>query len=450
MQPTRVQPEITADDLANPPAPLKLTEPTPETPNLASQGIVENVRAETDNIIAAQTEEAKQLAKLREERAAFGLQDGLGSFRQEQMDKFELPQNMRELKDINLQLARMQEQSQLKQVDIAGGPGQTVGQANREITQEDRKFAVRSAGLAARAAVLQGNIETATTLVKDTVDAAYMDRTLRNTNLKDQIDDLSGVVDDQTQQLLDAKKREIEKEDEAIKEVKDAISSALLAGATTAEVSQLTGDTLSDDEKLALAQSIQAREARTDIELEREGQRASNAAAWASAAERAASDDDPSTDPDAIAGMSNTISLVRDSINRVLGSGEFDALYEGAGANPIAEFVRRNVGSSATTKTRLDAQLDTIKSNMLQLGSDPNIRQFFGPQMSEADVRMMMAAASRLQSSNMTPTEIKEEIGRIDTFIGKLEAAAEAKSSGGAVNPNVLVAPDGTQVEIID
>lgn len=269
MPPTRLQPEILADDLANPPADFMLTDPQPEGP-LRSNPTIGAVRGETDNLIAAQTKEAEQLAKLRDERAAFGLQQSLGDYRTDLNKQFELPENLRQLKDINLQLADMQEQSDFKKVDIAGGPGQTLGQAYREVTQEDRRFAVRSSALAARAAVLQGNIETASALIDDAVNTAFQDRQLNNQNIRDQITDLSGVVSEQTQQLLDARQRELDAEDARIEELKGNISAALLAGASTSEVAQLTGDRLTDDQKLALAQSIQAREARFDIGQERE------------------------------------------------------------------------------------------------------------------------------------------------------------------------------------
>lgn len=151
----------------------------------------------------------------------------------------------------------------------------------------------------------------------------------------------------------------------------------------------------------------------------------------------------------------STLSLMRDTISRIKGreGGDdqeaYDALYKAAGANPTAEWFRRNLGSRSTDFTRLNTYVDTLKSNMLMLGSDPNIRDFFGPQMSERDVDMMMSSATALQTANQNPTEVLSEVQRIEQFIGKYEAAVQAKSGNYLYNPNVVIAPDGTAIEII-
>lgn len=272
MTATMMTPEVSAADLANPPAPVNIT--TPQVSTVPKRSVtVDNVVNETNNIIQANTEEAQQLKQARAERDAFGLNDSLSSFANDIYDQYDMPQNIKELKDINLRLAGMAEQSALNKVDIEGAPGQTLGQAGREVTQEDREAAVRSAGLAARAAVLQGNIETAQSLARDAVTMEYQDRQLELQNRTAQINDLRDVVDGQTQQLLDAELREIEKENARIEEVKTAVATAMVSGASSAEVGQLNSN-LPDDQKLALAQSIIARNATENIGLDRQVQRA--------------------------------------------------------------------------------------------------------------------------------------------------------------------------------
>lgn len=260
---------ISASDLANPVSPAPLTPPVEPSP-LPSNGMVKAVADETNNIIAAQTEEAKQLKDLRGQFAALGEQGSLSDLYSSLSSEYELPQNMKELKDINLQLTDMQTDSDLTKSRIAGAAGQTLGQGGREITQEDREHAIRSAGLAARAAVLQGNIETASSLVSQAVNIAYQDRTLKNQNLLAQIQDLSGVVDDQTQQLLDKEQRKYEEDQAKIAEIKQAVNAAALSGAASAqEMQQLSDPLLSDEDRLALAQGIVARGAREDRALDR-------------------------------------------------------------------------------------------------------------------------------------------------------------------------------------
>lgn len=263
-----VSPTVSANDLANPPITTKVTEPKIGSVPAGVNQTIQNVKSETDNLIAAQTKEAERLNQLRDEQAAFGLNNDLASLQKDQLNQYGVPQSAKELKDINLQLNDIETQSGLSQVAIAGAAGQTLAQGQRELTQEDREFAVRSAGLAARAAILQGNIETGRALANDAVNLAFQERQLKAQNLRDQINDLSGVVDKQTQQLLDQKKRELDKEDERIKELKDAISAAIVSGATQQEMARLNDPNMSDEDKLALAQSIQARTALEDRSLD--------------------------------------------------------------------------------------------------------------------------------------------------------------------------------------
>lgn len=156
------------------------------------------------------------------------------------------------------------------------------------------------------------------------------------------------------------------------------------------------------------------------------------------------------TEAESTSAAFDTIDLVRGTISRITGTNEFDPLYKASGANRIAEFVRKNIGSSATDFTRLNTYVDTLKSNMLMLGSDPAIRDFFGPQMSERDVDMMMASATNLQPGNQQPSEVLAEVQRIEDFIGKYESAVKAQALGADPNRAVVTAPDGVEYVFVD
>ena len=266
---------LNADELINP---VRLNPVSiPKAGSLPDRNIVNNVARETGEIIAAETEDAKELKKLRREFGALSKDGSLTDvFNQSLRDSGVSEDSFAELKDIRLQLSDQATASELTKTGIAGAAGQTLGQAGREITQEDREEAVRSAGLAARAAVLQGSIETAQAAATQAVNIAYQDRTLKNQNLTTQINDLSGVVDEQTQQLLDEKQREIDADNEKIKELKSNIAAAMVSGASQSEITQLNDPDMSDEAKLALAQGITARGATEERGLEIEGKRLSN------------------------------------------------------------------------------------------------------------------------------------------------------------------------------
>lgn len=253
----QLNPEVSANDLTTPPVVPTLSQPKIGT--LPNTPLVKNVAGETQNIIAAKTQEAADLAKLRQENAAFMNEGSLSDLFQTKKDEYGVDDTFKELKDINLQLSDANTASEMTKTKISGAEGQTLAQGQREVTQEDREAAVRNSGLAARAAVLQGNLETATALATQAVQIAYQDRTFKQQNLLSQLNDLSGVVDKQTQQLVDQAKVEAEEELRQIERLEGEISNAMVNGASASEIAQLTGSQLDDASKLSLAQSITAR-----------------------------------------------------------------------------------------------------------------------------------------------------------------------------------------------
>jgi hypothetical protein len=190
--------QVSANSLTNPPKAPVLTPPAIETP--PPTGTADAVSKDLTEIISAQTQEAADLKKRRQEFAELGELGTLSDFRTEQLEEFGVPESTRQLKDIQLQLADIDTGSELRKVEIQSG-GQGAIQGQRSLTQEDRENAVRRSGLAAKASVIQGNIETATSLVDQAVTTTYQDRTLKNNNLLNQIKDLSGkLVSKQTKQ----------------------------------------------------------------------------------------------------------------------------------------------------------------------------------------------------------------------------------------------------------
>lgn len=149
-------------------------------------------------------------------------------------------------------------------------------------------------------------------------------------------------------------------------------------------------------------------------------------------------------DPAEVQNALNNFQFLRGSVQKVM------ELSGGASPNPTAEFFRRNVGSSSTENTQLQGYVDTLRANMLTLATDPSIKQFFGPQMSDADVRLMTAAGTNLRPNEQTPEQLMEEAIRIDDFINRAETAVREGAKGNVYSGNIITAPDGTVVEIVD
>ena len=250
---------VSANQLSNPVD--TVTVPQPQVSSIPPQSgqLVTNITRDNAGFIAAQTEEARQVKDLQNQFGALNDQGSLSDLFNTTRDQFGGgSDSLKELKDIQLQLTDMDTKSGLNKVNIESG-GQGAMQGQRSLTQEDREAAVRSAGLAARASVIQGNIQTANAAAKSAVDIAYQDRTLKSTNLLNQISMVQDKVDEQTAQLLETEKRGYEADLAAVKELKDATQNAIVSGASQAEVSQLMDSTVDDATKLALAQTITAR-----------------------------------------------------------------------------------------------------------------------------------------------------------------------------------------------
>lgn len=82
------------------------------------------------------------------------------------------------------------------------------------------------------------------------------------------------------------------------------------------------------------------------------------------------------------------------------------------------------VGS--TKYTQLDQYTNTLKTNMLTLATDPNIKKFFGPQMSNADVLLMTSAGTTLNPQNLNSKQMKEELKRIDGLFTRMQSSLPA------------------------
>lgn len=254
-----MEPTVSATNLAEPVTPVTVPQPEVETIPAGPLNVARNVSRNAQGFIEAQTAERDRLNELQDTFGALSDQGSLSDFFTQQREQFgATPANLQELQDIQLRLSDMDTESGLRKVNIESG-GQGASQGVRSLTQEDRENAVRTAGLAARAAVIQGNIETATQLARDAVNIEYQQRTLTANNLLQQISMVQGQVSEQDAQLLEQEKRGYEAELATIQEVKDNVANAMVNGASQAEIAQLTSDQMGDADKIALAQSITAR-----------------------------------------------------------------------------------------------------------------------------------------------------------------------------------------------
>jgi len=272
-----IQPTVSADEIANPPA--KVTPPVPRVntnDGSRTTGLVGNVADNTQGILGAELETRKKADEI---NALLGTQTFDGASQREQYgQQYGLPDNLSRLTDIQTQLARRNTDSGITKTRIAGSAGQTMNQGQREITQEDREASIRDAGLAAEASILSNNIETATKIVNSAMSDYYADRQLENQNKIQQLEYYSGIADEQTKQLLDKEKRAYEADQKKVERTLDAVDTAVTSGAASPEeIRLLTDPTTSDDERIGLAQAITGRASKNLYDAELYGKYLSNA-----------------------------------------------------------------------------------------------------------------------------------------------------------------------------
>jgi hypothetical protein len=476
---TGVQPTVSATELVNP-AP-KVNPPAPvvnTNDGTRTGGLIDNVANNTQEFIRSTSENAakeQELAQLLGNQTfdAAGQRTKLG-------EQYGLPENVTRLTDIQTQLAKANTASNVQKTQIAGAAGQTLGQGQRELTQQDRENAVRNAGLAAEAAVLQGSIETASTLINSAMQDYYSDRQLTNQNMIQQLEYYGGLADDETAQLLEKEKRVYEEDQLNIQRaqtmVDGAVSSGYLSGKELQDVLAIKDPAAQAE----MAQIIIAREIQKEIaeakaaaagagidSPETKNFGTTDAPIWKQWNSTTGSWEDvtgitgASGSPEEIQQTLDQLSFLRDTTARILGGediegNKYDALYKASGPSGAAKFLGDTfVGD--TDYRRLETLTDTLRTNVLALMTDPAVKKFFGPQMSNADVKLMSATGSTLRPESQSPEDMKAEAQRLDDLLNRMQTAVKQGQSGlpnnvqGPVQPvNVITAPDGLQIEIID
>jgi len=82
-----------------------------------------------------------------------------------------------------------------------------------------------------------------------------------------------------------------------------------------------------------------------------------------------------------------------------------------------------------TKYRQLESLTNTLKTNVLSLMTDPSIKKFFGPQMSNADVELMTSAGTTLNPEKQSPSMLKLEIERLTKLFSRMKASINNKST---------------------
>lgn len=97
-------------------------------------------------------------------------------------------------------------------------------------------------------------------------------------------------------------------------------------------------------------------------------------------------------------------------------------LSTASGASGISKFIGDKLVGD-TKFRQLESLTNTLRTNVLTLMTDPSVKKYFGPQMSEADVRLMTAAGTTLNPDNQSPKQMKAEVERLDNLFKRMQDA---------------------------
>ena len=125
------------------------------------------------------------------------------------------------------------------------------------------------------------------------------------------------------------------------------------------------------------------------------------------------------------------MTFLEDTANKVI------SLSKKSGPSDITKKIGDTfVGSSGFRQ--LEALTNTLRTNVLTL-ADPNIKKFFGPMMSNSDVKLMTAANTTLNPESQSPAQMREEATRLLAIFKEMTAAVKQ----GAGTPQAGQAPAG-------
>lgn len=319
--------------------------------------------------------------------------------------------NLKQLQDETLKLAQMQAKFRSGAQTIRDGQGQSQVFAGNQLQQLSNDEAVQVGNQALIVQALQGNVSTARQIALDTVQFAQKDREVELDNLLRQYNALSGRVSGAEAKQLEAEKQKWQTEKDNITYYREQVSEAIKAGATPDEMQKLTDPSLSIQQKIVLAQTINAR--RTS-----EAMSATGASVDAKAVEAANAQ---------IMQADNAITAATDLTNLIGSSGFSGAVGFGVKKNILS--IIPGVGPEAipgTQRADFEAKFNQLKGAITL----PNLQQMRGlGAMSDREFATLSSASTAL-SLDMTEQAFKTELAKVLTTLDNVKKKASMKASG--------------------
>lgn len=427
---TPATPTITADNLA-PMTPIKLPEPVPDT---TSQEIINGatagaeVKAETDRLNAEKNKGISEVTKL---LGDIGAVEGKQFTYEEQAGA----SSAKKLAD-DLQSSIEIESRALKNYtdNLYKNPNLTTTLVNRLATEQERKSASTIADLSIAQQVATRNYDRAVALAEKKVEAELApikrDLEAKKFIFDANIDLWNAGEKSILESALQKQEREYEAEKEARTQIENLKIEARKNGAPDSVINKMAQANTVDEALLAAGNY-------SSDPLDRELKRLQIAKARADLAPNGTDAPtvktingvdkqwNPQTqtweDISGVTGPKDTTTQLdflattaQEAIDLSRASGR------GTARQAVGKFVK-----GATKSQQLEQLANTLKTNVLTMSTDPNIKKYFGPQMTEKDVELMTSAGTTLNPDLQTPEQFKAEAERIAEMVARAKKAVE-------------------------
>lgn len=452
----RTAPRITPESLTPTPE-VKVTPPA--TP-VVTPALEAGIEAQTDQFTQNLTEQRKQAETNKTTALTDYINQLKGAKTQTTLESDAYAQEggvndiQTELNDINDQIKREQLSMRRAREAIEKKGGGLASGAASEIANLERESIAKQADLSIIQQGIQGRYDSAKEIADRAVKAQLEQQNVLldalKFNYQENKDIFTTAEQREFETLLGNRERDITKEENRLKEIKDFALKALEAGATVSETKQMMGAKTLEEAMAIGGAYFRPKPAAVSA-------KAPDLQNFGTATEPLWKQYDPATGQWVdVAGLGGGTAAVADAQKgldqvRFLRSTITDAkdLVSATGPNAISRGLG-NVFVGNTRVKQLQNKIDTLKTNLLTLNSDPNLRKFFGPQMTEKDTQLLMSAGSTLDAYDNSVADNEAELARYDTLLKKIESSLSGASATLSSPQEIITAPDGQEYYFTD
>lgn len=370
----------------------------------------------------------------------------------------------RDVSNYTSQLNNIVAKAQAESLGLEGqGRGITESIIGGQQAQINREAAIQALPIQAQLASSQANLEEATRHLDNLFKLKSQDADAKYKRQSDMVQAVLGVASQGQQNLLTAKLADIGERKKTADANRALVNEYAKMAIQSGQSNLITGFTSLDVNAPDFAQKFGAMQAKvidTTSALQRDALRAQIASSNRANQPSTARDTQFNANGDLVdmqtgqiissAGGAGSTAATQKSLDQISflqrTINDATGLVDASGPNMISQGLG-NFFVGNTRAKQLANKLDTLKTNLLTLNSDPALKKFFGPQMTEKDTQLLMSAGSTLNAYSASEADNRAELTRYSELLNRMQTAIQ---NGGMTFGIVLTGADGLQYQISD